>query len=104
MGLTGTRADLSSQLLTGSQSGVTIGDRVTDRKGTPMAPPHDTRTADSLAQVQRAAAAHASTRERLEQRIRAASAAGAALRTIAAAAGVSHEQVRRIVAAGERHA
>src|SRR3954451_24189312 len=94
-----------SHLLTSSTSNVTIVDRVSDRKGRPMPHPQEAESAaEPLAQVQQAAAAHAKTRDQLEQRIREASAAGATLRAIAVAAGISHEQVRRIVAASERHA
>lgn len=50
-----------------------------------------------LAKVKRAAAKAAVSRERLEQAMRDAHASGAALRQIAEAAGVSHEQVRRVL-------
>jgi hypothetical protein len=49
-----------------------------------------------LRKVERAAAKAAASREALEAAIRAARAQGVPLRTIAAAAGLSHEQVRRI--------
>lgn len=50
-----------------------------------------------LKAVKRAAAKAARSREELENAIREAHAAGAALRTIADAANWSHEQVRRIL-------
>jgi len=50
-----------------------------------------------LGKVKRAAAKAAVSREALEIAIREAHAAGEALRKIADAANVSHEQVRRIV-------
>jgi hypothetical protein len=53
----------------------------------------------ALASVERAAAKAAVSREALEAAIRVAHAEGASLRAIATAAGVSHEQVRRILGA-----
>ena len=50
-----------------------------------------------LERVEQAAFAVADAREEFETAIRAAHANGAALRTIAEAAGVSHEQVRRMI-------
>jgi len=50
-----------------------------------------------LQKVQREAAKAASARERLETAIREAHEAGEALRKIAEAAGISHEQVRRVL-------
>lgn len=50
-----------------------------------------------LRKIERAAAKAAVAREALESAIREAHENGLALRTIAEAAGVSHEQVRRIV-------
>jgi len=47
--------------------------------------------------IERAAAKAALARERLLETIRAAHASGESLRKIAAAANLSHEQVRRIV-------
>lgn len=51
-----------------------------------------------LQKVAKAAAKAAVSRERLEDAIREAHASGEALRKIAEAAGVSHEQVRRVLA------
>ncbi len=53
-----------------------------------------------LRRVERAAAKAAASRLALEIAMREASAAGEALRAIAAAAGVSHEQVRRTLNEG----
>jgi len=50
-----------------------------------------------LRKVERATAQAAVSRERLESAMRDAHANGAALRKIAEAAGVSHEQVRRVL-------
>jgi hypothetical protein len=50
-----------------------------------------------LQRVKRAAAKAAAAREELDQAMREAHAAGASLRKIAEAAGVSYEQVRRVV-------
>lgn len=50
-----------------------------------------------LEKVERAAAKAAVSHDRLETAIREAHAAGQPLRKIAQAAGVSHEQVRRIL-------
>lgn len=52
---------------------------------------------DPVEAVRRTARELENTREILEQRIRRAHERGASLRTLAEAAGVSHEQVRRIV-------
>ena len=51
----------------------------------------------ALHKVERAAAKAAAAREGLEDTIREAHASGAPLRAIAQAAGVSHEQVRRVL-------
>ena len=51
----------------------------------------------SIRKVKRAAAKAADSRERLDDAIREAHDQGNSLRTIAEAAGVSHEQVRVIV-------
>lgn len=51
----------------------------------------------ALYKVERAAAKAAVAREGLDAAIREAHASGAPLRSIAQAAGVSHEQVRRIL-------
>ena len=53
----------------------------------------------ALKAIEQAAAKAAASREALETAIRAAHAEGASLRAIAAAANVSHEQVRRILGA-----
>lgn len=50
-----------------------------------------------LRKVERAAAKAAVAREKLEVAMREAHASGEALRKIADAAGVSHEQVRRVL-------
>lgn len=50
-----------------------------------------------LTRVARAAAKAASARAALEQEVRAAHSAGQSLRAIGAAAGVSHEQVRKML-------
>jgi lambda repressor-like predicted transcriptional regulator len=50
-----------------------------------------------VAKVQRAARKAALARQGLEQAIREAHDDGASLRALAAAAGVSHEQIRRIL-------
>jgi hypothetical protein len=54
-----------------------------------------------LQKVQREAAKAASARDKLETAMREAHAAGVSLRDIAAAAGVSHEQVRRMISADQ---
>lgn len=51
----------------------------------------------ALPKVERAAAKAAVARRGLEDAIREAHASGASLRAIAQAAGVSHEQVRRVL-------
>lgn len=51
---------------------------------------------NEIERVERAAAKAAVARRKLEDAIRAARSAGVALRVVADAAGVSHEQVRRI--------
>lgn len=50
-----------------------------------------------LQKVRKAAAKVAASREKLEAAMREAHASGQALRKIAEAAGVSHEQVRRVL-------
>jgi hypothetical protein len=52
---------------------------------------------DATAKVKRAAAKAAASRAALETAIREAHAEGSSLRAIATAAGVSHEQVRRLL-------
>jgi hypothetical protein len=55
-----------------------------------------------LKQVERAARKGELARLELEAAIRAASAAGIGLRPIARAAGLSHEQIRRLIAKSAR--
>jgi len=59
-------------------------------------------TPPELRRVQQAASKHEAARVQLEDAMRAASAAGHSLRAISAAAGMSPEWVRRIIAGTAR--